>query len=750
MEDLLLNALISWQVSVTGQQAPFIERILWMEPGARTIVVTIEIFGKRSLPIVRTYDEITMAIATNEAQVLSNDPYDSLRRPDTCIKPKHREIRDKAWRCIEPLVTNMDFDLLTNPWRRGPLVTRRAEAGYGNEVTIYKKLRRFWQRGMIKNALLPLYDNCGAPGKRRLSEDQNAPKLGRKPSRPFNTEGCIGIRMTPEIERRFERGIKKFYETPDKRTLTDAFDLTIKDFFWSEMRLQDGILVPVLLPAEQLPTFDQFRYWYENIYRDERRKSKSRGGKREYNLRHREILGDSTLMSFGPGAIYQIDATIGDIYLVSSFDRTRIIGRPVVYFCVDVFSRVIAGFCVTLEGPSWVGAMLAIDNVVDDKVAFCAEHGITIEEQDWPCHHLPGAFLADRGEFVGYNADNLPNAFGTTVHNTPPWRADFKGIVERQIGIAQEKVIHFTPGAVIKRRGRGDPDYRLDAVLTLDDLRKLLICHVLDYNINHYMKWYKKDEFMIADHVARYPLDIWHWGVSNGFSHLQPMSRETVRLNLLPRRMASITARGIHLEGELYYTCDLAMREGWFANTRIRGRQGRPIEVCVDTRSANMIYLPLGGNKSLEPCNLTDASKHLLERDVHDVLDYFALEKHAEKAARPRLQQSKAILHAQKDHIVSQAVEQTQAAHIAIGKQSKAARTGGIRDNRNAEKKFEMEKSSRQRRSRNLEAPDWSPIDAMKSEVVSDSKSKGYVPRTSKVARIRSLRNEEWEKKGTR
>lgn len=96
MEGLLLNALISWQVTVTSQQTPLIERILWMEPGARNIVMTIEIFGKRSLPIVRTYDEIAMAIAANEAQVLSNDPYDSLRRPDTSIKPKHREIRDKA------------------------------------------------------------------------------------------------------------------------------------------------------------------------------------------------------------------------------------------------------------------------------------------------------------------------------------------------------------------------------------------------------------------------------------------------------------------------------------------------------------------------------------------------------------------------------------------------------------------------------------------------------------------------------
>ncbi len=104
----------------------------------------------------------------------------------------------------------------------------------------------------------------------------------------------------------------------------------------------DGTPAPLLLPAEMRPSFDQFRYWYENHYRELRREQKARRGERDYNLTRRELLGDSTQMAFGPGSVYQIDATIGDIYLVSSLDRSRIIGRPVVYACVDVFSRMIS------------------------------------------------------------------------------------------------------------------------------------------------------------------------------------------------------------------------------------------------------------------------------------------------------------------------------------------------------------------------------------------------------------------------
>ena len=100
----------------------------------------------------------------------------------------------------------------------------------------------------------------------------------------------------------------------------------------------------------------------------------------------------------GPGAKYQIDATVGDIYLVSQFDRSDIIGRPVMYFVMDSYSRMVTGMYVGLEGPSWAGAMMAIENAASDKVAYCSSYGVTITEDEWPCHPYPTAILGDRGE----------------------------------------------------------------------------------------------------------------------------------------------------------------------------------------------------------------------------------------------------------------------------------------------------------------------------------------------------------------
>jgi putative transposase len=733
---ITVNLLVEWHATDADSSA-CAERVLWVSP-SRSEIIVIDIFNRAALPIRRSYDEVAHAIAAGAASALGVDPFMMLLRSDDDIDVKHRAYRDTAWDLIAPLVSDEMTALQLFSSQRGSLIKRRCDETGRSKRLVYKYLRQYWQAGQIKNALLPAFDKCGGRGKRRLAVSPQAPKLGRPSARARNTGQQIGVRVTPDIERKFERGIRKFYETREGRSLRDSYDLTQEAFFHDGYTIVGGTPAPLLLPAEMRPSFDQFRYWYENHYRDPRREQKARRGERAYNLTGRELLGDSTQMAFGPGSVYQIDATIGDIYLVSSLDRSHIIGRPVIYACVDVFSRMITGIAVTLEGPSWLGAMLALDNVIEDKVSFCAGYGIDIAEGAWPCHHLPEAILADRGEFEGYAADSLAHALGIRVHNTPPHRADLKGIIERRFRIANEKFIHFMPGAVARPRQRGEADYRLDAVLTLDEFRKLLICYVLDHNGHHYLSEYRKDEFMIADHVERYPLDLWDWGVRNCSGHLRTLPQEIVRLNLLPRKTVSVTGSGIHFEGALYYTCKLALREGWFAQAR--SRNTRKVEVSYDPRTLDRIYLRLDGGRRLEPCYLTPAScKTFSGRDWYEVVDYFAIESQARDAARTGIAQSKALRNARQKQIVAEATEKTRAAQAALGRQSKNARTRGISANRALERQSERDRDGWRL---GTEEPALPPPAAPDH----DDEDDGYVPPTSKVSRIRELRDKEWDK----
>lgn len=670
-----VNMLIEWQ---EGTDKSWVERVLWIDPSSSDMVA-IDIVDKQALPIWQKRTDVEAALAAKKARALEVDPYTYLLRPEDTIPKRHRKHRDEAWEVIAPLVES-GVDIFV-PSKRGRLVVEAVKRTGRIKKTIYLYLRRYWQRGQTRNALLPNFDRCGGRGKEKTSSGR---KRGR-PSRLAKVTGQpTGVNVDDGIKERFQRGIKRFYEKRTGMSLRRAFQLTLENFFHKGYELRGGALVPILPPREELPTFDQFRYWYEKE-RNPVQTITSRYGERQFNANHRGVLGDSTLMAFGPGTLYQFDATIGDIYLVSSLDRSRIIGRPVISTVIDVFSRLITGIGVGLEGPSWLSAMLALENGTADKVAFCAEYGISITEDEWPSHHLPEAILADRGELEGYDADSLVNALDIKVSNTPPYRADWKGIVERNFRLSNDKVIRWLPGAVYKKRERGDQDYRLDACLTLHEFGQLMIRCVLHHNNHHRMAWYRMDKFMITDHVEPYPLDLWNWGVQNRVGHLRTMAQDIVRLNLLPTKEAVITRSGIRFQG-LDYTCELAMQENWFVKARERGSWKIP--VAYDPRKLDIVYLRLDGGRRVEPCYLLDRDKVFQGCDWYESLDYLGLQKQAEQSAITRQQQVEAEFHAQIERIVGPAREQAEQARRG---QSKSSRLRGIRGNRQVERERERQ-----------------------------------------------------------
>lgn len=684
--NLLRNALIEWLPVFSDVQST--ERILYIEDQIG-LLITIDISMKNALPKKRDYKEVVQEIKNGTAKILSYDPYSAKIAIEENIQPKHKTRRDQAYELIREIVELEGIDQYL-PWKRGKIITKiSAETGKSKQH-IYDLLRRYWKFGQTKNALLPLYKKSGAPNKRRLGASVTDRKLGKPSNKSRKIKKQIGIRITSNIEKKFFRGVKKFYDKKNKRkSLRKAFQRILETYFNIGYKLKDGVLIPILPPADELPTFRQFLYWHENYYYDAVQSIKNRVGEITFNLKNRELLGDATSIAFGPGSVYQIDATIADIYLVSALNRTKIVGRPVIYVVIDVFSRLIVGITVLLEGPSWYGAMMALDNVVEDKVVYCAKHGITIETEDWKSNALPEAILADRGEFEGYNVESLINNFGIIVQNTAPYRADWRGIVERHFGIATEKFIKYSAGGVIKERERGDKDYRLDAIYTLHEFESLVIAHILNYNEAHELKYYRKDEFQIADEVERFPNALWDWGMENRTGHLQSYPRDIVRLNLLPRREVSVTEHGIHFSHQLYYTCETAEREGWFARARIRGSW--KISIAHHKNSTKHIYLPVNNGVDLEVCQLTPASCAFEGADFFSVENYYYKEAIASEDARDRVYRSDAEFNARYDHVTKKAAKATRMAKDDAGKMTKKSQTEGIRSNRTEERDRERE-----------------------------------------------------------
>jgi len=345
---------------------------------------------------------------------------------------------------------------------------------------------------------------------------------------------------------------------------------------------------------------------------------------------------------------------------------------------VDTFTHLIVGFHLGLENASFLAAGLALENAYTDKVKYCARVGIEIASEQWPSQGLPEGILADRGELEGYGADNLVRALNIGVSNTAPFRADAKSIVERSFRIINDLVIHWQPGAVFKPWERGERDPRLEAKLTLHELRLLVIHAILHHN-RSLLTGYRLQEDMIADEVPPRPIDLWAWGVANRTGHLRMMDSNIVRLHSLPGDKATVTPRGIRFGG-VFYSCELAVQERWFERARASGTW--TIDVAFDPRAVDVIYLRTPGTRSVEPCHLVVAEQRFLGKTWAEVEDFCRSQKEVREDSRTDDLQAAANLEAQVQVIVEHASKESAVANQGL---TKAAKLRDVRENRAAE-----------------------------------------------------------------
>lgn len=670
---LLLNSLL--EITAPGGNQEVL-RVLHVDRTA-DLVRVIRIDRSDALPEARKLSELEIGLTDKSIRMLTVDPFAYLQVPEGQIAAKHCQRRDAAWKVIESIVTAAHNGAL-DPCSRGQLIRAAIEKSGSSKKHVYRYLRRYWQAGMTKNALLPYFHLCGGRGKQRTP---GASKRGR-PRRLAKLKGApAGINIGPTEGEKLCKGYRMFYQkTPEDggRTLRSAYMQTVRKFFHVGFERRGGTMVEVLPPADQLPTFEQFLYWARKG-EDVKDSLVRRNGERRFNLTMRPLLGDSTLMGHGPGSQVQIDATQTDLWAVSSMDRARRLARLTTYLVVDTFSHLIAGFHVGLENASFFAAGLALENATVDKIAYCAKFNIKITPDEWPSIGLPESILADRGELEGHGASNIVHSLGIRVSNTSPYRADLKPIVERMFRSMNDLLVHSLPGAVRKPKERGERDPSLDAALTLHEFRVLLIHSILQYN-RHRIETYRLQPDMIADHVEPRPVDLWAWGITNRSGHLRQVDPNILRMNLLPSIRATVTSRGIKCRG-LYYSCERALREGWFS--KARSSRSWQVDVVFDPRTVDTLLLRLPNGGGLEPCYLTDADQRFVGKPWEEIDDLGLIHVEARDQSKTEDLQSRIDHQAQVDAVVSKAVKEAAAANEGL---TKAAQHGDVRENRKTER----------------------------------------------------------------
>ncbi|MCA3194058.1 MAG: DDE-type integrase/transposase/recombinase [Cupriavidus sp.] len=502
-----------------------------------------------ALPTRTLQDRLAPNYAQTDALQLVSDDEDPYARASHA-DPSERAL--KRYALIKDLVDGENRLRILAGVGTTALYEACAKRAGTTRQTIAIWVKRYLTRGMCADALSGDWQKCGAPGRRRDA----ITKVGR--SRKHDP---CGRRSGTQVNQRGRAILSAGY----------CF-AKVNGYNYSQFKAYiDNKYCRDWAPENRF-TIGQIRYYVRKNEPPVERRIRLHGA-RHYTLVDRPYDGQSS--ASGPGAEYQIDSTVGDVYLVSAMDRLRVVGRPTIYLVTDTYSRLIVGIYVGFESPSFLGAALTMESVVTPKVELCRRYGLSIEEWWWPSHHLGRRMMHDRGrEFMSWLAWRRLNVrYGVDCDNPPPFRPDWKAIVESRFGILNKEWGPYVPGHVEKDyRKRGSHNYLLDATMTLREFTKLMLLMVVRYNIRPFDR-IPKDPTFVGQGLADSPVELWRYGIEHYSGTLRTVPVEAMRACVYPRVAARVTREGIAL-GNRFYETERANREQWFVRARSEGTYG--------------------------------------------------------------------------------------------------------------------------------------------------------------------------------
>jgi putative transposase len=678
------------------------ERLLWVDQSS-AIAVLINVFSNTArehrIAYSSFYDDVSHGVAkpVEEPPLFSyfRQPANAFSRPqllerderlaaiDVFLKapPEQRFDPIERSRLFSqitsriPRLTSEDLEALTDPVVI-QLLERTAYKGVSHESirnplhlnrgTLYHIYRLYLQRGQMENALISARHCAGWFTENRL-EHPPTKKLGRAWTADSPEAARSGLIVTPEIEQKLLQIGELFHEQRvegAKLSWREAVQRGNECFFSRGWKPDGDILVPDMPPASDLPTVPQVqRAYYKHKHYGET--ILAREGEREFNLKHRPLTDDQRAIAYGPMHLVQADFWDIPIYCVHPITR-EVIGTPKLAMMRDTMSRMIVASTPTWEYEGWKAAVLAFENLVEDKTEHCARFDIECLPEWWPCSGLIfEKLLSDNGPYITKNAGHLRQTLGIEILNTGTGRGDMKPVIESGFDDIYDKVIKTLPGALPPHAIKGD-DPRTKrawerATLDIHQLQSILLYYDISYNRFRYLEDYPLTDDMKGV-VRPIPIELWNWGIIKRSGSLRPMSLDTIRLNCLEQAEATVTGEGIVFQ-DLYFSCARCEREQW--QVKARKLHWWRVRILFDRLNLNGIYLLRNerdvrpGESRLEPCWRIRARGERTDLHLEEVLfeqRRRAVEKNTYGQEMP---QHDAWLHAHVDTIAKDAITMT-------------------------------------------------------------------------------------------
>ena len=421
------------------------------------------------------------------------------------------EVAQRRLQCIEPLLDPV------RPMRRADLtkqmVVDRAKEFHTSKSSVYAWIDLYLEANRRLSALIPARSKGG--------------------------EGQL--RIHDLAKEHLENGVQKFLHGVDESgqlyTIPDIIDMVRSDCAREINHLTSLGKLP---PKYVIPSANTIRNRIVSIDKRVVEMARYPSTKHKYAMEK----GSHTDTVEYPLMVVQIDHTKLDVHLVDSSEERNYIGRPYLTIAIDVFSRVITGFYISLDPVGGLAVGMCISNSILSKDKWLLKHGITVP---WEVAGPPDVFHFDNAK--EFSAEALVRACvnnHTGFEFRPLGQCHFGGTVESMMGHFGKKMKGLPGASFSNIAERKDYNSKEWARMTLDELEAWLIRFVCIYHL-------KKHSSLGMSPMEKFEKGIMGSGSKPGRGYPKvPKDADRVRIDFLPGETRSVQGYGIRFNNIEY------------------------------------------------------------------------------------------------------------------------------------------------------------------------------------------------------
>lgn len=202
---LLVNTLLK---NNKGQM----ERIVFMDD---VICYTISL-SKNEMPIKKLVSDIKQALKDGLLHICLEEKVNPIVWDK--LSDKQKDMMDKAYQIVSDVFKRLK-DKVFSKDLRGQVIKEVAHEFAITIKSVYKYLKRYWQGGMNKIALVPHFKKCGAKGEEREPQDQ---ALGRK-----REDDIESFKVTDRVKKYFKSCLESNFYSHKRLSLIKCYYLLL-------------------------------------------------------------------------------------------------------------------------------------------------------------------------------------------------------------------------------------------------------------------------------------------------------------------------------------------------------------------------------------------------------------------------------------------------------------------------------------------------------------------------------------------